>query len=682
MTEQDVLSAIQEEVRQATEAFEQRQSNREHAADYFYARRPVPPEEDEQRMGMSSIVSTDVQDAVFAVQAELVPAFSGSSPVEFEPLDDSDEAQAGIETRAVNHVAQGAGLYMAVNQATMDVMLRRAGVVKVYWDSRFEVDYEDIDQVPYAMLPQMLSLRPGEVDIEVVDHEDHPDLGTVSGTLKRVRLVSEPRLEAVPLDEFLVSGNLQCPDLSQARFTAHRRPISRSDLVKMGLDVDTVYELKDVTSTRHRQTEARKRTTTDREYRTGHESTEFVMVCESYYQLDVDGDGIAELRRIVTAGGSDGVDEVLLNDPVNEDPFALGVGYLGIFSWDGVSLYDRLRMLQDVKTDLIRELRNTAKRNLRQRIGAVENDAELDDVFASQMGGIIRLKTPNGVVPIPEVQIPPQLFQLLEYLDTMRNDKGGAAIDATQSAQVLGQGGDWSLERVMAATEQINAMVAKNICETMVKTIFRKLHTLLRSYKEGDVAVPGSTGWERTVPQQWSPRKDMVISLGMSVGERSMRSQALGSIIQTQTQDEQAGKSGILFDLNAQYQARVDLARMAGLPNPEQYWLNPASPESQQAQQAAQQSQQMAMAQQQQQQQETMRFQYQLMTDIERVKNEGKLQQEQMRQMFQQMQAEMTNAIKLFGERVKLAEIEQKGDQAEAQVEIDRLQAVRSASNA
>lgn len=640
-----------------------REDERELALDYFYGRRPLPPKGKELAQGMSSIVSTDVQDAIYAVCAEILPAFTGFSPVEFQPLNDQDEEQAGQETAAVNHTAQNSGLYMAIAAAVQDAMLRRAGIIKVSWEERSEIDYEEYDSIPMVMLPQLI-----DEHTRVVEGEIDEEQGTASGLLARHRVVSKPRIDPVPLDEFLISNQTTNPIIDEARFLAHRRPMTRSDLIELGLPVDWVNGLDKLEGSFVYT--GRERTYRDYELKSADTATEYVQVCESYIRLDYDRDGIAELRRIITAGGDEGTDQLGLNEPWGEQPFAVGVGYLGIYSWEGVSLFDRLRMIQDVKTDLIRDMRNTAKRNFKQRMGAVENDANIDDVMTSQMGGVIRCKTPQGVFPVPEVQMPPTIFGLIEYLDRMRKDKGGGAIDAASAAQAISQGGDWSLERVQSAIEQLNAMVAKNLCETLMKPLYRKLHRLLRQYQTGLLMIPGSAGWVSTEPSKWSPRQDMVVSMGMSVGERTRRIASLNDIQATQANDVQMGQMGILVDYNALYQTRVDKARLAGLPNPEQYFLNPASPQAQQMlQQNAQQAQ--AQAQQQmQQQQEMLQFQYRLMTDIERVRNEGKVQQ----QLLQNQIAQLDAAIKLFSERVNLVKVEAEIDQEEARLEIDRLQ--------
>jgi hypothetical protein len=238
----------------------------------------------------------------------------------------------------------------------------------------------------------------------------------------------------------------------------------------------------------------------------------------------------------------------------------------------------------------------------------------------------------------------------------------------------------------MAAMEQINAMVAKNLAETLVKPIYRKLHKLLREYHADPIQMQSSTGWQETRPPAWPPRDDMTISMGMSVGERGQRMGALQQIMGMHGQDLQAGKVGILSSDVEVYRARVDFARLAGLPNPDQYCINPQSPQAQQAAQAMQQQAQQAQQAQMEQAQQSMQFQYSLMTDIEKVKGQFALErqqmQEQSKQMMEQMRAmleqqkqQLDTMTKMMGHRVKLAEIDADMDAEEGKREAQILQA-------
>lgn len=666
LTEEDLLKIFAKEVEDATALQDERQQNQQDATDYFYAKLPAVPEGDGSS-DMSTFVSTDVADGVESVLAEIVPAFSGQSPVEFVPSSEQDEAQADLETRAVNHTATACGAFMAINMAGKDALLRRAGIVKVWWEEKVAVRYESFDAHIEA-LPQMTQAGPDET-VEFAEADMDEMTGMVTGAIRRYTKKGKPRIAAVPRDEFLISSDATQPNADEARFVGHQRPVSRSYLIELGFDKDVVDGLKSETGSESMARSARYRDSSEGYNNSPDPSTEQVMVVEGYYRIDMDGDGIAELRRIVTGGGAGGTDELLINEPWDQQPFCIGVPYLGIYSWDGVSLFDKLKSVQDVKTSLTRDLLDATKRNVRQRIGAVDREVNMDDLLTSVMGGVVRMKTPNAVFPIPDVQIPPQLFNVLQYMDEVRRDKGGGAIDS--AAQVNALAGDTAhgLERMMSAAEQVNAMVAKNLAETLIKPLYLKLHALLRSYQQNPLVVPGSTGWQTANPQQWSPRDTMVVSLGMSVGERTRRSAALGAILQQQMAAMQNGMDGIIVTPTHLYQTLIDMVRMAGLPSPEQYFQSPESP---QAQQAAQQKQQAAQ-QQAQIQQQAAQQQLQVPIQMEQIKAQGTVQAAQIRsetdkevatlkEQNAMLKNNMDMILKTFEQRLKLIEMNAKYD--------------------
>lgn len=667
LTDAELLEAVKLEITAAAELESERSDNMIEAADYFYGRLPGVLKEDVDNK-MSDMVSTDVADAVEAVLSEILPAFSGASPVEFTPFGLEDEPQADAETRVVNHVVASAGGYMAINMAIKDALLRRAGVVKVYWEDLVTVTYETLEQVPQEALPGLLQERQNEA-VEIVEGSIDDETGMVSAVVRRYSKRGKPRVEAVPRDEFLISSQASMPDADAGPFVCHRRPVTRTYLVQLGFDPDLVASL-ETYNVQNMETAARSAAGYTTQQQAGHASTEQVLAAEAYYRIDQDGDGIAELLRVVTAGGAEGTDTLLGATPWGMQPFCIGIPYLGLYTWDGVSLHDKLKGVQDTKTSLLRDLINATKRNVRQRVGAVERMVNLDDLASSVMGGTVRIKTPNAVVPLPDVQVPPALFSTLEYMDQVRKDKGGGAIDT--AAQVAGIAGDTAhgVERVMSAAEQVNAMVAKNLAETLVKPLYLKMHYLLRAYQKNPVVVPGSVGWISSNPGQWQPREEVVLSLGMSVGERGRRSAALSGILQIQQAAQAAGLDGILVGSAQVYQTVMDMTRMSGLPSPEQYWINPASPE---AQQAAQQKAQQAQEAQKMQHQLTM-AQINIGPQMEQIKAQAVLQRQQMVEMGKRMQSQIDAMLKTFDQRIKLEELNAKYDEDPVADSVVKLQ--------
>ena len=666
LTADELLNALREEVDHAAEDGD-RSDMREDATGFFFGELPPPPA-DPREIGYADLVSTDVGDAVESVLAEILPTFA-SAPVQFQPLGEQDERAAEIESRVVNHKIMAAGGYLAFGQAIKSALLHRAGVVKVSWETRKVPRYEVFDRSPIEALMKSLDsgaeLLSGEQDID----------GGVTGMIRGYEITQTPRVDAIPLDEFLICPDAMPGRMQEARFVAQRRLMPRGELVALGFEREIVSGLHEFDSSNFSERNRRRDQYTDHE--SAHKSTDPVMCIDAYYRIDADGDGIAELRRVITAGGTDGYDELLFDEPVSDSPFAVGLAYLGLFTWDGVSLYDKLREVQTFKTEMLRSLADIFRRASRQRIGVVERDANFDDVLTSVRGGAVRCKTPNGVFPIQEAQLPAGSFDLLAYMDKIRRDKGGGAVDVAAQAQAVSGDTAHGIERTMSAIEQINAMVARNLAETLVKPVYRLMHSLLRAHMQGQVPVPGPSGWESTEPAAWQPREEMVLSIGMSTAERQRRAAALGQTVQMQQTAMEGGLAGQITDLPQVHRALIDMGRMMDLPNPEQYWVNPESQQAQQVaqqkQQAAEQAAQQAQAQQQQAIQ-LAQMQATSLQQVEQIRSQNKLQLQEMTNAMDAMKLELDQRSKALDARIKILDIEAKVDAQDAADEIDRIQ--------
>ena len=143
----------------------------------------------------------------------------------------------------------------------------------------------------------------------------------------------------------------------------------------------------------------------------------------------------------------------------------------------------------------------------------------------------------------------------------------------------------------MSAMEQIVGMYARNFANNLIRDAGVLLHEQLK-LMPGKVAFQVGNEWQETEPRYWIQRNRISVTLGKSMGEKARNMGALREIVAIQREDRAQG--GVLS--KQEYEARLDLTRMADLKDAGQYWLDPESQEGQMAAQAAQQS-----AQQQQQ---------------------------------------------------------------------------------
>lgn len=648
MSENELLKAIQQEISWADD--DQNEEEIDRAIDYYERILPGVTKMDEDDCNeYSDMVSPEVQNAIEATLAEIMPGFYGDLPVVFLPNGPMDDQQADEESRIINHVfiTSNKG-YTILQRSIKDALLLKDAFIKIHWDDSQKASGRRLTGVPPQMVPQMMS---------VIEGGEQEEDGTYTVDIMEKNKTGRPIHEWVPCDQILVNSDHANISLDEARFVCHRRRISTSDLIAAGYPREAVETLTDGTD----DNDAYLRRKATHENKTGHDSTKNVVVAESYYRVDADGDGIAELRRVVTAGGTDGSQKILDQEPWPEQPFAHGVAFFAPRGWRGVSLEERLEDNQDYKSDMMRQIMDAGWRNLNQRIGVVERMANVNDLNGSRRGGTVRLKDPSALVPIPDVSLPHQSFALLDVLDKMRRESGGGAVDTAPSAQEIGADSAHGLERIMSAIEETNAMVAKNIAETLVTETYQKTHRLLRHHWNGVINAKVRGSWLEQVPQQWAERNDVQVAVGLSTGTRLRQAANLAQVIQQQSADIAAGMDGLLVSPQTLYRARVNYSRLMGETFPEQYWVDPNSPEAQQAQQQkAQQAQEQAQAQ-----QEQLAQQAQLMQSLEQIKGQAKITSDQIAAQSKKYSDDLDHIQKTIDQRLKLIELNAAYDEEE-----------------
>jgi hypothetical protein len=214
----------------------------------------------------------------------------------------------------------------------------------------------------------------------------------------------------------------------------------------------------------------------------------------------------------------------------------------------------------------------------------------------------VRSKRIGSVAPLAAVSVADQPIQIMSYMDKMRSEGGGPALDMQGENIPVNTQTAHGTERVMTAMEQLASRIAESFASTFLMPMFRNLHKLLMKYGQGELQMQQPNGeFVTTDPRMWVERTNVSITVGKTMGEKMRQANALQWVVSAQAQAMQAGQDGVLVNLQGIHNALVDLGRAYNLAAPQQYWVDPAS---QQGQQAAQQKAQQAQAAQQAQQQQ------------------------------------------------------------------------------
>ena len=585
------------------------------ALDYYLGRLPGITKRTAKDPGSSRYVSMDVMDGIEATVAEIMPSFSSDEIAFFEPSGQDDEDQAEMESQLCNYLLfEEYDGWTIIQQALKDALLHRNCTVKAYWDERAEVTYEEFENIPAMALPQLLQPNKENQQVEIVHQEvsggaegemdEAPGAITLTDNqfnpmaqetfsikIRRTTLVGRPVIDGIAPEQVIVNGDHDSPTLFDARFIAHEQVDTVSSLIQQGFDPALVAKLPEYTSNIDQASRSRNASETD--YQSAHSSTKMVLVYECYPLVDYDGDGIAERRKVVIGGNG----TLLSNDEWDGVPLIGGVAMIMPHKYRGISMFDRLREIQDTKTPLIRSIVDGTQLASNPRLGVLTGEANLDDVMTSRTGGIVRMNRPDAVFPLAPAEIPQSSYSLISFMDGQRRERGGGAVGmADQASKAVGQGGDFSLDRIMSSMELSNAVIAKSIGETLIRGLFIQIHSLIRENHQGEIQAKIGGRWVKGYPQEWQTRANVSVQVGSSQAERQRQAGTLQQVINLQK--ELAANGSVMFSEAKSYKAISDAIKWQGVKSPERYLTDPSSDEGKQAsQQKQQQSQKEKMEQ-------------------------------------------------------------------------------------
>jgi len=548
-------------------------------------------------------VSLDVADMTEAVVAQLLPALEAPGAIEFEAMGPDDEVQAQQESAIVRSVIMegrcGEGGFVALSEGVKDALLMRTAVFSLWVEhkeTRTPEEWEDVPGNAYGELiqPNQPGQRVEDVSVERDPEAEEKAEGETGEkyTVRFTRVDVDKRLAlgAVPRESW-VTSNAATRDANQARFCADRVLMSRTDWIAEGLPED---EMRDLPAWVERGDEGYiERSATvgwsEASQRAAQPATEMIELWRCYVIL-ADKEGGATGRRYRAFYHRAARRVIGKPEPVGRVCYALGVVTIFPHRLEGVSLWDSIGEIQELKTKGLRNWTENLHRVNRPRIGVDETLVNLADAQDATQD-IVRMRGPNGMVPVPAIDAGPSVQAFLAFCDTARSERGGASLDMQASTmQIATNQTAQGIERQYSTKEARAAMMARTFAETAMRQVWLIAHYLLRTQWGGEISAKIGGQWLQADPSKWRPRTGVVVHVGESRTQAADRGIALQTVMATQTALGQAGKGGgILTDDSRGYNAVIDWCYANNLRSPERYFIDPASPPSKQAAQQAQQ---------------------------------------------------------------------------------------------
>ena len=550
----------------------------------YYLREPYGNEVE----GKSQIVTGEVAEVVDGALPQLMRLFaSGDKVVNFEPVNDGDQPFAKQATEYVNWVFnKDNDGFLIMHNWFKDALLQKVGIVKCYWEDKVDVKketYKNLTDDELAILMQDQEVEVVEQETTIVQEsifdemgvEISPAVSSHNVKLKKSTNNGKVTVENVPPEEFLISKRAKT--IADSPFTAHRKMMTRSELVAMGYDEDVIDALPTGDALEFsperiaRYTRGEQPTDMD----SNDESMQLVEVFECYLKVDDNDDGIAEYKRVVYAGH-----EILEEHECDYNPFHSLCPIPIPHKFYGQSLADRAMDLQFIKSTVVRQMLDNLYLTNNYREGAVEGQVNLDDLLTSTAGGVVRLKNPAAIVPMTVQSSAGQSFPMLEYLDAIQAKRTGVS-DSQQGLDpnLLQNVTATAVSAMSSASTGKLEMIARIFAETGVTSLFKGILHLLCKYQDKAKIVRINGEFIPFDPREWKTNYNVNINVGLGTGQRQEQLATMQMILAKQEEILTAyGLSNPLVSIKQYRDTLAKFIHMAGFKDSTEF-MNEITPE-------------------------------------------------------------------------------------------------------
>lgn len=550
------------------EEWDEISAQQEKAINYYY-RRPFGDEVAGQSQVVDGAVGIVIDNAMAAI---LKPFVSAEDTVSFSPRGPEDVEQAEQATEYVNYVinCDNPG-FLIFHNWFKDALLTKIGVVKIWW--------EDTSTSEDAVVDALTLLQARE-DENYLGEQDNGD-GTYTVALRVPD--GRVRIEVIPPEEYKISPYAR--SVKDAVYQAHTPAnVTRSDLIEMGFDPEIVETLaaysgegKEAGREEARYQDERYGAA-DRQLGTPHRSQEIIPLKDEYIRVDYDGDGVAELRRVLRVA-----DTILLNEEVEEPPFAVLCPVPMPHKVIGLSLADQVMDLQRIASVLWRQMLDNLYKanNPRPHIpmGAERADGSTADSLMDNAPGAAVLE---GSVPIRYESVPfvaDKSFMMMEFLQQQQEERSGISragqgLDAN-AIKKSGQMTATEMAMIASGKNARSEMIARIFAETGVSDLFKIVLKLVNRHQPRARVIRLRNKWVEMDPRMWNPEMDLVINVGLGMGERSEQIMQADAILQTMAELAQSPFASLVSPENV-YAAVKRKYHAAGIKDVDEFITEPS----------------------------------------------------------------------------------------------------------
>jgi hypothetical protein len=524
MDDEQLGSIISGEITDALNHYDQEFSAKRIKALDYYLAEPLGNEVE----GKSQVISQEFADTVEQIMPSLMRIFTASDKyVRFAARTAEDEPRAEQASDYVNYIINHDNPgFRIFSHWFRDALMFGLGAVKFYYDDTTTVEeatYENLSEGEIALLlanpdVELVSQRENMTTIIGEDGEDVEVVESYNLKIRVKKVSGKICIDNIPPEEFMF--NKRAKSLEDARFICHRTTMTISDLVSMGYDQDEIeahaghpaLEVDEERQVRFGDIEG------GTETMAADPSQREISVYDSIILCDMDEDGVAERRRVLSIGDSG--QHILENEVTDFVPFAVISPIMMPHRLVGRSIFDLTEDLQVIKSTLMRQYLDATYLTVNPRTIAVEGMVNLDDLLDGTAGGIVRVRQPGAVQTLSGQGVGGEVQPLMRYLDEVKESRTGMSkasqgLDANALQSTTASAVSATVRGAQAKLESY----ARTFAETGVKDLFRGILKLVAEYQQQERIVRLRNQFVPIDPREFDSEFDVIVNVGLGTAD-------------------------------------------------------------------------------------------------------------------------------------------------------------------
>jgi len=578
--------------------------------------------------GVSSIVASDtteVIEAYLAIISELM--FENNKIAKFLPYESSPSALFAAEQASdlVNYcIFKKNDGWKIFNTWVKSALLWKTAVIRWDYIEEFDHTFEEYEVITQVALDELLANDNVEIVGDLIlENSLDPDESAIYRDVRIKKKIDRSRivLEVIPPENFRIDRH--ATSISDSSFVAIQREMTRSEIRKQFPEMaDKVGDWDRLGEsygnsiiTDYSEERAVRKEVTGQEYWNEPnvsdlfetEANTEVSVTESWFKVDRDGDGVAELKYIISVG-----DHILHEEDVDEIPLADLCPFEIPHEFYGLSMSDMVRSSTLASTAILRGfVENTYLTNYSPKLA----DPNVVDFSALQNMKPKQLIATNGnpaaaVQNLPPETISSSIVPLLEFLQLHKEQATGmskAAQGLNDTLYVSGNS-EQKVAQVQSAAQKRIQNIVRRFAETGFKRCIKGVYkTMRKNMKEVSYYNIDNPAVYKSVNLETMP-KEMDVEILVDVGENSNSTKLmkLQRIAQEVIPAVQNANAGMAIKPEAPLVLAFEILKAMDV-DPQQFFMDYEDPQFRQ--QAAQAMQQSAQEEQEKKQQEQQQIQ-------------------------------------------------------------------------